>query len=473
MKLLIFIIIITLILVIYYLKSKLNQINEPFGNLLDTAHTRYQQSANNLSVNQIQINPNNPLNITTELSGNVITSQDVSASNLNLNILKLGPNTVYNKFLLDNSIISNIQTEEIQNFLSFDIKKNYMYDPKTIIIYENITNYTNGNDASGTIGTDLSGTTIIPFKQLANASLTAWRSNPLYGLNIYSIAEKDMGMGMEIAIPTNCNLLWILSLADRFAAFKICDLNDTVYGIYSGGKNYNNGINPGGTVSTVLNINNSWIPIPLYWLNNSIPQTQRRVRLYNYQTNVSFYYSKIAFSSNPWNHVLITPEMINYDTNSTTYIPSNSSKAVYPTTFINRLSSSEISYDSPWSGFNMSIFKPTENTNFKVRIPIIKSGKNKILYFISINRSYTFDVLQVSLVDSNLNLVKLDNLKSTYLNPFSIYYNSKNLNSYRATIIPDSLITLDLFGRGFITINIFLPSGSDFYIRELGTHDEN
>jgi hypothetical protein len=178
MKLLIFIIIITLILIIYYLKSKINQINqinqinEPFGNLLDTAHTRYQQSANNLSVNQIQINPNNPLNITTKLSGNIITSQDVSASNLNLNILKLGPNTVYNKFVLDNQIISNIKTEEIQNFLSFDIKKNYMYDPKTIILYEDIINYTNGNDASGTIGTDLSGTTIIPFRLVTRTITT-------------------------------------------------------------------------------------------------------------------------------------------------------------------------------------------------------------------------------------------------------------------------------------------------------------
>ena len=124
MKLLIFIIIITLILIIYFLKSKLNQINESFGNLLDTAYTRYQQSANNLSVNKIQINPNNPLNITTELSGNVITSQDVSASNIILNTLKLNPNIVYNKFVLDNQVIKNIKTEEIQNFLSFDIKKN-------------------------------------------------------------------------------------------------------------------------------------------------------------------------------------------------------------------------------------------------------------------------------------------------------------------------------------------------------------
>lgn len=482
MKLLIFIIIITLILIIYFLKSKLNEIHqiyELFGNLLNTSHAKYQQTENNLSVNQIQINPNNLLNIT-ELSGNVITSQDVLASNVNLNILKLNPNIVYNKFILDNPIISNIKTEEIQNFLSFDIKKNYMYDPNSIIIYENISNYTNLNDASGTLGTDLLdtdllGTTIINFKPIVNTwNRMAFGSNPYAGLNIFNLGVK--GTGIEFAIPANCNVLWLTSLTDRFVAFKICGIDETTYGIYAGGKNYNNNINPGGTVSTLLDNNYySWIQIPLYWLNNSTPQSQRKVKLYCYlnknatYNDDAFWVSKIAFTTNPWNHVLVTPQMMYYDTNSTTYIPSNINKAVYTTSFIDR--SADIPYTSGW--MYSDIIRVRDNTNFKLRIPIIKSGKNKVLYFISINRSFSFDVLQVSLVDSNLNLIKLDNLKSTFLNPFATYFNSKNLNSYRATIIPDSLITLDSFRRGFVTINIFLPSGSDFFIRELGTHDEN
>jgi hypothetical protein len=382
---------------------------------------------------------------------------------------------VYNKFVLNNQVITDIKTEEIQNFLSFNIKKNYMYDPNLIIIYDDITNYTNLNDASGTFGTDLSGTTIIDFKPQSNTwTNMAYRRNPYLGFNMYNLGVR--GKGIEIAIPVGCNVLWLTSLADRFMSFKICDLTDTVYGIYAGGRSYSNGINPGGTVSTLLDNNYSWIPIPLYWLNNSTQQTPRKVRLYSYldkSTNFNdgeYWVSKIAFTTNLWNHVLITPQMMYYDTNSTTYIPSNANKAVYTTSsFIER--STDITYDPNWS--NSGIIRVRDNTNFRLRIPIIKSGKNKILYFISINRSYTFDVLQVSLVNSDLNLVKLDNLKSTFSNPFATHYNSKILNSYRATIIPDSLITLDSFRRGFVTINIFLPTGSDFYIRELGTHDEN
>lgn len=466
MKILLFIIIIILLLIIYFLRSKIKQMYEPFGNLLELANTKYSQTMGNVTTNKIQINSSIPLNITTDLSGNIFTSQDVLATNIILDRLNINPNVVYSKFVVNNPIISNIKSEEIQNFLTFDIKNNYMYDPKSIILYEDIIKYTNLSDASGVYGTDLSGTTIIPFRPITRT----WVSTLWEGFNIYNIGP--IGNGIEIAIPSGCNVLWLLCVSDRVISFKICDLFGNIYGIYAGGRNYSNHINPGGTVSTLLSTNTmSWIQIPLYWLNNNI--TQRRVRIHSYLLNSeSFWVSKIAFSSNQWNHVLITPQMIYYDTNSTTYIPVNSRLGIYPTTIINR--GADIpDYAQNW--FYSGIFKIKENTNFRIRIPIIKSGKNKILYFISINRSLTFDVLQVSLVDPDTSsiLIKLDNLKSTYLNPFATHYNSKLLNSYRATIIPDSFIRPDSFGRTFITINLFLPTGSDFYIRELGTHDEN
>lgn len=476
MKILLFIIIIILLLIIYFLKSKVNQMYEPFGNLLDTANTKYSQTMGNVTTNKIQINPSIPLNITTDLTGNMISSQDVLATNIILDRLNINPNVVHSKFIVNNPIISNIKSEEIQNFLTFNIKTNYMYDPKTIIIYEDIIRYTNLSDASGVYGTDLTGTTIIPFRQITRTwAQMAPSSNPWNGFNIYNIGIP--GNGIEFAIPAGCNVLWLLCLSDRVISFKICDLTGTIYGIYAGGRNYSNHINPGGTVSTLLSNNNmSWIQIPLYWLNNNIAQTQRKVRLHSYlSTSVNtdaFWVSKIAFTSNQWNHVIITPQMIYYDTNSITYIPVNSRLGIYPTTVNNR--AAEIS-DYALNWFFSDKIKIKENINFRLRIPIIKSGKNKILYFISINRSLTFDILQVSLVDPDTSsiLIKLDNLKSTYLNPFATHYNSKLLNSYRATIIPDSFIRPDSFGRTFITINLFLPTGSDFYIRELGTHDEN
>lgn len=457
---------------------------EPFGNLLDTAYTKYSRTMGNVATNKIQINPSLPLNITTDLSGNILTSQDVSATNIILSRMNINPNVVHRKFVVNNPIILNIKSEEIQNFLTFDTKKNYMYDPKSIIIYEDISRYTDLSDASGIYGTDLSGAEIIPFKQNTRKwADMAPRTNPWTvggGFNIYNIGIP--GNGIEFAIPAGCNVLWLLCVSDRVISFKICDLSGTIYGIYAGGRNYSNHINPGGTVSTLLSDNVlSWIQIPLYWLNNNIAQTQR-VRLHSYLSTANtdaFWVSKIAFSSNQWNHVIITPQMIYYDTNSESHIPIPVDSldlkvrvGKYPTTVINRVADIA-GYILDW--MHSGIIKIKENINFRLRIPIIKSGKNKILYFISINRSLTFDVLQVSLVNptSSSSLIKLDDLKSTYLNPFATHHNSKLLNSYRATIIPDSLIRRDLFGRTFITINLFLPTGSDFYIRELGTHDEN
>jgi hypothetical protein len=473
MKILIFIIIITLIFIIYFLKSKLN---ESFGNLVDTAKNKYQQIVNNHTINdRLQINPNNNLFIEADLSSNIVTAQDVSASNISVNNLILKPNINYNKFILDYNLISNIKNNTIQNYLLFDIKKNYMYDQSSVIIYENITAYTNGNDASGTFGTDISGSTLIPFKPVSK-TWDQWSTTGYHGFNIYRISNINIrGLGIELKIPLNCNVLWICTLIDRFASFKISDLSGTTYGIYAATRNYNNGLNPGGTVSTLLTENYyGWIPIPLYWLDNVTDPEQRKVRLINYINKSSsfndntWYYSKIAFSSNIWNHVLITPHMIRYDTNSITYIPPSQNTAAYTSSFIDR--NSEINnYVENWNYANK--FLISTNINFRIRIPIIKSGKDKILYFISLNRSYNYNTLQVSFVGSNLNLIKLDNLKSTFINPFSQYYNSKLWNSYRATIIPNSLITADSYGRTFVTLNIFSPSGTDFYIKEIGTHD--
>ena len=124
-----------------------------------------------------------------------------------------------------------------------------------------------------------------------------------------------------------------------------------------------------------------------------------------------------------------------------------------------------------WYGSN--IIKVTETKSANIRIPIIKSGKNKLLYFVTLNYGSHMESLQVSIVDSNSNLVKLPNLRTTYSNPFARHFNSKIYNIYRATIIPDSLIIPDSFGRNFITINLFAPSGTEFWFKELGTHDEN
>ena len=500
MKLLIFIIILILILLIFYLNGKLNdKLNEEFETetLLTNANAKYLQYTNNFLINdKIQINPNSSMSITNNLSGNIITVSDISASNFVVNTLQLKSNVPYDKILINNDIISNIKNDTIQNFLILNNKNNYMYDPSSTIIYDEIYNYTSGNDDNGHFGTDiLSNNTVItikPFTQLPqikwdpdlNAKPVAPTPNLYYGFNIYTIGPNaKRGMGIEISIPLGCNVLWIASLADRFTSFKICDLDDATYGIYAGGYDHNNGISPGGTVSTLSSqIYNtySWIPIPLYWITTDTIPTRRKVRLICYKSaDDRFWFSKIAFSSNPWNHLAISSQMFYYNINSIACLPNiiktmatatTAATAVYDSTEYTTMPNIA-NYVPAWNGTGIVLI--AANINIQIRIPIIKSGKDKILYFVTINRSIQSENLQVSLVDSNSNLIKLDNLKTSFTNPFARHYNYKLLSGYRATIIPDSLIVPDSFNRTFITINMFRPPDSDFYIRSFGTHDVN
>jgi len=500
-------IILFLLIIITYLYKK----TEYFGTLISDTSTKYLQNKNNvISGNNIVLNPLLKLNIQNDLSANSLSAFDISATSINTINFPIDSNDVYNKFSLNTNIISQIKDPSIKNTFSYNKKNNYMYDPDFTYIYENIatykntvvdiSGYTNGHDVSGWFGRltmDASGfnTGFVDDVKTNNVWGLDWenfQNNNVWGNYIYQITPNNIKRGIKLTIPNGCNVLWIAILSninqDRYTYVSICDINNRCYGIYGGSRNLNSNITPGGFISTTpYDSWLTWIAIPLYWLRDS-DITNRKVILncyYGYFTDFSrtviddtIWIAKCAFSSNPWNHVSITPGMIIHQLNSIIILPENNAYAKFQSltnpanlTWWSYTTTSGARNTNDWYGSN--IIKVTATKSANIRIPIIKSGKNKLLYFVTLNTGGHVESLQVSVVDSNSNLVKLPNLRTTYTNPFSRHFNSRIHNIYRATIIPDSLIKIDSFGRTFITINMFAPAGTEFWFKELGTHDEN
>lgn len=501
----IFIIIFLLIIVNYlYKKNQINYKNEYFGSLLETTVTQYNiNKSNTFDGSRIQIKPSNTLNIQSDLSANIISAFDISATNINTTILPINSNDIYNKISLNTQntkIISEIKEETIiQHFNTYNNTKNYYtYDPVKTYIYDdiatynNISGYTNGHDASGWFGSltlDSSGynTNFTRDVSVNRVYTFNWENSGdgnWGGQHIYQITPNTSYRGIQLSVPQFCNVLWIgllsYNIENRHNYFSICDINNICYGIYGAGRNMESNIAPGGVIAT--NPYDSWITwvaIPLYWLNVSATATDNKVILNCYYpaNTPSIWITKCAFSSNPWNHCSLLSSAIYYNLNCIKRLPSNNPYANFN---IPLESTPNLVWDgttNDWYGTN--IVKITANTNAIIRIPIIKSGKNKILYFVTLNQNAEVESLQVSLVGLDQSLSKLPNLRTTFSNPFSRHFNSKRYNLYMATIIPDSSIVLDqinrsfvTINRSFVTINLFSPIGCDFWFKEIGTHDE-
>ena len=466
---------------------------ENYGSLLTNTLDRYNENKNNIiSGNRIVINPLNTIIIENDLSTNNITTFDVSSTSINTQSLLLDSNDTYNKLSLTTDVIPRIK-----NIIPIDVydkKNNYMYDPDMTYIYNDITGYTNGRDASGVLGgltINASGfnNSFGATTQKTDGTWTYYWANwgtvdDWHGQNVNEIKPNDKERGIRLTIPTGCNVLWVALLSktteDRYNYFTICDQSMTCYGIYGAGRNLNSNIAPGGFITSIpFDSGLTWVSIPLNWLDTTKSDNKVILTCYHPSTlsvQASVWLSKCAFSSNPWNHVGLSASVIYHNLNSTQNLPANNNFANFKIAISNALSSS-LSWQpdnnterSNWNGSNrVSVLG---NKNAQIRIPIIKSGKNKILYFVTSNTGDQTESLQVSLVNSNSQLIPLPNLKTTYSNPFSRHFNSRIYNSYKATIIPYSLIVKDSFGRAFVTINIFAPFGTVFWFKELGTHDE-
>jgi hypothetical protein len=497
-------IIILLIIIVNYLYKKNQYDNEYFSSLLTTAINKY--NTNNVLVgNTLRVNPANPMSIQNDLSANIIYASDISANNISTLNLPINSNNTYNKLTLNTNVIEQIKNPIIQSFNGYNKKNNYMYDPDLTHIYNDIatnkttsidiSGYTTGHDVSGWFGTltiDSSGFNtgfVLDVLSSTNKYTYDWEhyGNSIWGGQyIHQIVPYTNKRGIRLAIPVGCNVLWLGLLSyteeNRYTYFSICDINNKCYGIYGAGRNLNSNITPGGYITNKpYDSWITWVQIPLYWLDTTLTNNNVILNCYlSYMSNNGFassnhthWISSCAFSSNPWNHCNLSAAAIYDNMNSIERIPPNKLYANFFSIWSTIIANSTWFSDS-FSNYNGSnIFYINQIKSSVIRMPIIKSGKDKFLYIIALNRRLDTEAIQISLVDANLNLIKLPPLKTTYSNPFSRHFNSRIENIYRATIIQDAQIIPDSYNRTFITINIFSPHGNSLWIKEIGTHDVN
>jgi len=225
---------------------------------------------------------------------------------------------------------------------------------------------------------------------------------------------------------------------------------------------------------------------------NEISSEKRLILSRVYANVEEFKISGIAFSTNPWNNLILHGLTIWFNSNKS----STDSRSQVP----EMATSSNV-----WStNHEYQLWRDTSGTtnpsNIIVRIPIINSGRDKILYLITNNDNWnenmkavyifqksdvqptipsTKDLTTATFNDiSNNPITRLDNFTTTFSNPFSRHYNSSVYNRYIGTVIPANLIPVN---SNYIIIGLQLPVGlnadlastsAGTRIKYIGTHDK-
>jgi len=277
---------------------------------------------------------------------------------------------------------------------------------------------------------------------------TSYATNPWNGLHILNIGAgvQSNGNGILVNIPQGYDVMWLRILGDRWATFRVMpytpnsppsfqDLTE----IYSSGfKNLNEIAPDGAGTDTYWNVH-KWVAIP-------IRGGATQYNVYSAQNSDSWI-SGIAFGKNLWNHAY--------------------NSAVAYLWKLNPQNGPDLGWTGPnWNNDQLAEFLP--GTIVEVSVPVVPSGKDKIVYFVEHNNNW-HDVQHTGIY---ANGVQIDRLRTTYNNPFSTHFNSKLFMRYLATKIPAHLINSgDKFVKIKVDCSRQIQGNHNIYFREIGTHD--
>jgi len=264
-------------------------------------------------------------------------------------------------------------------------------------------------------------------------------------LNI-GVGINRNGHGIKVNIPQGYDVIWLRVLSDRWALFRVCPFNDLnqpnftpqqeVERYGTGYRNLNNISPDGAAPDSQWNVH-MWMAFPV--------RDGATAYAVHSEANSDDWISGIAFSKNIWNHAY------------------NSAIAYYW----------KINGGDPlgWAGENWNndhIGNVPTSTAFQINVPVVFSGKDKLLYIIERN-----DVRQGQNHSKlYVNNVQVERFRDSWKNnPFSVHFNSKIYCRYYATRVAASLINA---GDKFIKVRIDRNVNDDgIYFREIGTHDYN
>ncbi len=245
--------------------------------------------------------------------------------------------------------------------------------------------------------------------------------------------------GARVTIPAGYDTVWIRVLGNSWNAVKTYFLDGARedIGLWVGGFRGLNCYCPDGSLSDGNSeaAFHQWLPIPT-----------RRAGLLALiskpNTNSDFWLSGLAFSKNPWAHATqsaITYHWVLNGGNNVNWYSDSSNHDV----------------------LGMIVQK----TNCELKVPVIPSGRDKLLYLIEYNSVWN-GCMHAGITVNNQ---PIERFTATYDNPFARHWNSKSYERYIAARIPANLIPAD---ARWLSIRIDMSTQIDsIYFREIGTHD--
>jgi len=291
-------------------------------------------------------------------------------------------------------------------------------------------------------------------KKLGNPAYneSSYVVNPWFDRHLIQFGGNNEvdGNGAMITVPAGYDTVWVRVLGDRWAAMKAYFLDGAKedLGLWAGGYRSLNGYCPDGSLSdgyndpthgieggSKLRVDlHQWVPIP-------VGRAGSLALVAKPKTNWAFWLSGIAFSRNPWAHAGQSAVSYHWKLNGGTGCKWNNHN---------------------WHNDVLAEIQPKVNTEF--RVPVVPTGRDKLLYIIEHNNNWN----GAGNSGITVNGKPIERLLASYDNPYARHWNSKFYERYLAARIPADLIKNERY------LNVKFDQSKQnmsIYFREIGTHD--
>jgi hypothetical protein len=250
--------------------------------------------------------------------------------------------------------------------------------------------------------------------------------------------EPD-GNGALVIIPPGYDTVWVRVLGERWTVIKakFWDSRKENLGLWPGGFRSANCYCPDGSLTDSYYNVHQWMPIPA-------GRSGKLALIVKPYTNNHFWLSGLAFSKNPWAHAVQSAVGYHWAVNG-------GDKTVW---------------SGGWENWNNdSLTKINPKTKWLLKVPVVPSGRDKLLYLVEHNNNWNGCMHN----GISVNGKKIERFLATYDNPFARHWNSKWYNRYIAARIPAALIPAN---ARWLDVRIDMSKQNQgIHFREAGTHD--
>lgn len=279
----------------------------------------------------------------------------------------------------------------------------------------------------------------------------------------YGGNNEEDDNGAVVTIPEGYNTVWVRVLGERWNVIKafFIDGEKENLGRWTGGFRRNNCYCPDGSLSDSHWDKHQWLPIPA-------GRSGKLALISKSGTNNDFWLSGLAFSKNPWSHA--TQSAVGYHWNV------NGGEG-------NGIQWADKGNGDSWYYDLLGFINP--KTNLDLRVPIVSSGQDKLLYVVVPNTSEfanggTHTGIQIAKIGDKgqpiEEYVAVERFLASYENPFARHWNSRVTQRYIAARIPAELVPKPKSDSNYpvtyLSVRIDLSKQNEpLRLREMGTHD--